>query len=158
MGLAYFHIKGLCPREDLTGAARPPPPVAAVVAAAGLARQQSRGCGGAEPGSGAASEWAVPPPALPAAQPAPHTPAGVRPGWEVTPAGPRLADPTPHASAFVPTSGVSLHSCLPASLLCKEPVGIFGFKKEKLFLSSSPSVISFLLVVPILHLARQPGV
>lgn len=66
--------------------------------------------------------------------------------------------PAPSLPAFVPTSGFSPCYCPPASLLCKEPVGIFGFKKEKLFLSSSSSVISLLLVVLILHLARQPGV
>lgn len=38
-----------------------------------------------------------------------------------------------------------------------EPIGISGFKKEELFLSPSPSVISFFLVLWILHLALQPG-
>lgn len=77
--------------------------------------------------------------------------------WSPQPLPTRPHTPVPSLPAFVPTSGISLHSSL-LLLLCKEPVGIFGFKKEKLFLSSSPLVISFLLVVPILHLARQPGV
>ena len=59
---------------------------------------------------------------------------------------------------FVPTAGFCPRSWLCVSALFKEPVGVFGFKKEKLFLSSSPSVSSFLLVVPIPLLAHQPAV
>lgn len=47
-----------------------------------------------------------------------------------------------------------LPTLLSLVLHCMEPMGIVGFKTEKLFQSPSPSVISFLLMVRSLPLAQ----
>ena len=101
---------------------------------------------------------------LPRLQPALHAvcPLFLHPGvWPRAGGDGELGDATspPHprpASLPVPTEA-SPHTPVCGSPLCMEPIGIFGFKKAKLFLSPSPSVISFLLVVRILPLALQPG-
>lgn len=86
--------------------------------------------------------------------------------WGLAPVGSHGEFETP---ARPPTH---THTCLRPAHLCPprllptllsmvlhytEPVGIVGFKAEKLFLSPSPSVISFLLVVRSLPLAHRPG-
>lgn len=124
------------------------------------------------PGGGGGGSWAVHcsvSPALPGPLQPPHWFAPFGASWVLAWAG-GDKEPRDHCqppgSAHSPAASVPSAcpcpllaapcSCLRVSLLCEEPIGISGFKKEKLFLSSSPSVISFLLEVRILHLAHQP--
>lgn len=82
-----------------------------------------------------------------------------------------LAQEGSHGELETPTRPPT-HTCLQPAHLCPprllptllsrvlhrmEPMGIVGFKAEKLFLSPSPSVVSFLLVVRSLPLAHRPG-